>query len=73
MVSNEAISHLPPARSLTASNARRLDTYSQADPVGDKLLGNLLSAGWIERSEAGDLYRITETGRTAFRTPVPLR
>jgi len=42
-------------------------------PVGDKLLGNLLSAGWIERSESGDLYRITETGRTAFRTPVPLR
>jgi hypothetical protein len=42
-------------------------------PVGDKLLGNLLSAGWIERSEAADLYRITETGRTAFRTPVPLR
>ena len=42
-------------------------------PVGDKLLGNLLSAGWIERSETGDLYRITETGRTAFRTPVPLR
>jgi hypothetical protein len=41
--------------------------------VGDKLLGNLLRAGWIERNETGDLYRITEEGRTAFRTPVPLR
>lgn len=41
--------------------------------AGDKLLGNLLRAGWIERSEAGDLYRITEAGRIAFRTPVPLR
>ena len=28
--------------------------------VGDKLLGKLLRAGWIGRSEAGDLYRITE-------------
>jgi hypothetical protein len=41
--------------------------------VGDKLLRTLLGVGWIERSEAGDLYRITEAGRTAFRTPVPLR
>jgi hypothetical protein len=41
--------------------------------VGDKLLGNLLRTGWIERCEAGDLYRITEAGRVAFRTPVPLR
>ena len=40
-------------------------------PVGDKLLGNLLHAGWIERSpdlSTGDLYRITEAGRIAFRT-----
>ena len=40
-------------------------------PVGDKLLGN-----WIERSpdlNTGDFYRITEAGRTAFRTPVPIR
>ena len=45
-------------------------------PVGEKLLGNLLQAGWIERSpddKGGHLYRITEVGRTAFRTPVPLR
>jgi len=45
-------------------------------PVGDRLLANLLQAGWIERSaEANtrDLYRITEAGRTAFRTPVPIR
>jgi hypothetical protein len=45
-------------------------------PVGDRLLANLLHAGWIERSpEANtrDLYRITEAGRTAFRTPVPIR
>ena len=42
--------------------------------VGDKLLGNLVRAGWIEQnSEARDLYRITDQGRTAFRTPVPLR
>lgn len=40
------------------------------------LLANLLQAGWIERSpEANtrDLYRITGAGRTAFRTPVPIR
>ena len=44
-------------------------------PVGETLLGNLLQAGWIERSpdvKTGDLYRITEAGRTAFRTPVPI-
>ena len=31
--------------------------------VGDRLLGNLVQAGWIERSpdvKTGDLYRITE-------------
>lgn len=35
-----------------------------------RLLGNLLQTGWIERSpdgKPGDLYRITEAGRTAFR------
>ena len=45
-------------------------------PVGDKLLGHLLHAGWIERSpdrNTGDLYRITEAGRIAFRTPVPIK
>ena len=45
-------------------------------PVGDKLLGNLLQVGWIERSpdlNTGDLYRITEAGRIAFRTPVPIK
>jgi len=45
-------------------------------PVGERLLGNLLQAGWIERSpdvKKGDLYRITEAGRTAFRTQVPIR
>ena len=44
--------------------------------VGEKLLGNLLLWGWIERSpDPGDdnLYRITEAGRTAFRTQVPVR
>lgn len=44
--------------------------------VGDRLLGNLLQAGWIERShevKTRDLYRITEAGRTAFRAPVPIR
>jgi hypothetical protein len=45
-------------------------------PVGEKLLGNLMQAGWIERRpdvKAGGLYRITEAGRTAFKTPVPIR
>ncbi len=44
--------------------------------VGDRLLGNLIQAGWIERSpdvKTGDLYRITEAGRAAYRTPVPIR
>jgi hypothetical protein len=42
--------------------------------VGERLLGNLLQAGWIERSpdgKASDLYRITEAGRTAFRMRMP--
>ena len=45
-------------------------------PVGDKLLSNLLQVGWIERNPdriTSDLYRITEAGRIAFRTPVPIR
>ena len=45
-------------------------------PVGEKLLGNLLQVGWIERGpdlKTADLYRITEAGRVAFRTPVPIR
>jgi hypothetical protein len=42
-------------------------------PVGEKLLSNLVHAGWIERRpDVRDFYRITEAGRTAFRTPVPL-
>jgi hypothetical protein len=44
--------------------------------VGERLLDNLLQVGWIERSPemtTSDLYRITEAGRTAFKTPVPLR
>ena len=44
--------------------------------IGDKLLATLLVAGWIERSseaDVGGLYRITEAGRTAYRTPVPIR
>ena len=43
-------------------------------PVGEKLLSNLVQRGWIERSadEKTSLYRITEAGRTAFRTPVPV-
>jgi hypothetical protein len=40
-------------------------------PVGEKLRGNLLTAGWIERT--GNLYRITEAGRTAFRLPIPIK
>lgn len=44
--------------------------------VGDRLLGNLVQAGWIERSPdftTSDLYRITEAGRAAYRAPVPVR
>jgi hypothetical protein len=44
-------------------------------PVGETLLANLVQAGWIERSpdmKTRDLYRITEAGRTAFKTPVPI-
>lgn len=42
-------------------------------PVGEKLLTNLLQAGWIERSPDKKTYRITEAGRTAFKAPVPIR
>jgi len=41
-------------------------------PIGDRLLATLLQTGWIERSpdlNAGNFYRITEAGRSAFRTP----
>jgi hypothetical protein len=42
-------------------------------PVGQQLLSDLVHVGWIERRpDVGDFYRITEAGRTAFRTPVPL-
>jgi hypothetical protein len=42
-------------------------------PVGETVLANLLQAAWIERNpETSDLYRITEAGRTAFKTPVPI-
>lgn len=42
--------------------------------VGDKLLGKLVGAAWIEQNaDARDLYRITDQGRAAFSTPVPLR
>ena len=44
--------------------------------VGDRLLDNLLQAGWIERSPEVNrrhLYRITDAGRAAFRAPVPIK
>jgi len=44
--------------------------------IGDRLLGYIGLAGWIERCpdvRTGDLYRITEAGRAAFRAPVPIR
>jgi hypothetical protein len=44
-------------------------------PVGERLLATLLQVGWIERNpdkKTSDLYRITEAGRTAFKTPVPI-
>jgi len=43
--------------------------------VGDRLLGNLVQAGWIERSpdvKTCGLYRINEAGRAAYKTPVPI-
>ena len=45
-------------------------------PIGDKALATVLQRGWIEQSSdvnAGNLYRVTNAGRTAFRTPVPIR
>jgi hypothetical protein len=45
-------------------------------PVGERMLSTLVQTGWIERSpddKGGHLYRITEAGRTAFRTRVPIR
>ena len=45
-------------------------------PIGDRLLATLLQTGWIERSadvNAGNLFRVTEAGRTAFRTQLPIR
>jgi hypothetical protein len=43
-------------------------------PIRDRALVTLLRTGWIERDINGEnLYRITEAGRTAFRTPVPIR
>ena len=45
-------------------------------PIGEKALATLLQTGWIERSpevNAGNLYRVTEAGRTAFRTLIPTR
>ena len=42
-------------------------------PVGERLLATLRQTGWIERNpDKSDLYRITEAGRTAFKTPVPI-
>ena len=43
--------------------------------MGERLLANLIQVGWIERSpdmKTSDLYRITEAGRTAFKTRVPI-
>ena len=42
--------------------------------VGQRLLANLLRAGWVEQNpdmKTSELYRITEAGRNAFKTPVP--
>jgi hypothetical protein len=44
--------------------------------IGDRLVGKIVQAGWIERSpdvRTGDLYRIIEVGRAAYRTRVPIR
>ena len=45
-------------------------------PIGERLLSTLEQTGWIERSsddKSGHLFRITEAGRTAFRTRMPIR
>jgi hypothetical protein len=70
---DEALSDLPSARSSPIPDVRPLLKLIAA---GDRLLDNLLQAGWIERSpevKTRDLYRITEAGRAAFRAPVPIR
>lgn len=69
---DEAISNLPSAFQMQAKSAPILELI----PLGDKLLGNLLHAGWIERRpdlNTGDLYRIIEAGRIAVRMPVPIK
>ena len=45
-----------------------LDLY----PAGESLLATILDHGWIERCEAAG-YRITPTGREAFKMPIPIR
>jgi hypothetical protein len=46
----------------------------QLAPAGERMLEGLIENGWIERrvgERAILFYRITESGRQAFRLPVP--
>jgi hypothetical protein len=49
--------------------------HQRLAPAGEGMLGNMVSASWIERRAADGPanYRITETGRQAFRLPIPLK
>ena len=49
--------------------------HQRLAPAGEGMLGNMVGIGWIERRASGDgaSYRITETGRLAFRLPMPLK
>ena len=71
------ISSLPPDALLALIRSSGAG-YQGERAIAERLtvLANLLQAGWIERSpevKTGDLYRITEAGRTAFKAPVPIR
>jgi hypothetical protein len=50
--------------------------HKRLAPAGVGVLGSMISKGWIERRVADGRavsYRITELGKQAFRTPMPLR
>ena len=50
--------------------------HQRLAPAGDRILGNMVGIGWIERQVADRgivSYRITDLGKQAFRAPMPLR
>ena len=50
--------------------------HKRLAPAGEGVLASMITKGWIERRAADEgavSYRITEQGKQAFRTPMPLR